>query len=347
MLKKLIISLAAVAFVFASAESVLAKDKFNKKIVKAAQKEGEVVVYHSLNRKAVKAVAKAYQKKFKIKVNLTRKGTGGVIKMISAEGLAGGLRCDVVSVGELGIFLKWKADGLLVPYKTVNYDKIMKQYRDPEHYATTVRQNFYGIGYSTKKVKPGEVPKDWKDILNPKWKGKIGVISPRSAGPARLWLAGMIRLYGWDYIKQLSKLEPLMIKGSSTAAKLLVRGEVSFTLPGSEHGILKRQVKGKSVGLVYPKSGILGKHSPAGICKGSKNINAAKLWIDFETSKQGQKIINKKHALIPIRGDVKASRKRPAGAFDKVIRVSAKHLKEKGTAERKKFERIMKAEMGK
>ena len=108
MLYKIVMGVSVIAMGFASMSAAIAKDKFDANLVKAAQKEGKVVVYHSLNRKAVKKVAKAYEKKFKVEVHLTRKGTGGVIKMISAEGAAGGLKCDVVSAGEQGVFLTWR-----------------------------------------------------------------------------------------------------------------------------------------------------------------------------------------------------------------------------------------------
>ncbi|MEQ8194492.1 MAG: extracellular solute-binding protein [Rhodospirillales bacterium] len=325
--------------------SPVAADTYSKELIDAAKKEGNVVVYHSVNRGVLKKLCATYEKKFGVKTECTRKTTGGVSRMVAAESIAGKLKCDIVSAGDGGLFVAWHKQGLLMPYKSVNYGKFRKETQDPTFASSPARMTYYGIEYSTKQIKKGEEPKDWKDVLDPKWKGKIGVINPDTGGPARLFLSAIVKMYGWEFVEKLAKLKPLMIKSSSTAANMLVQGEVALTIPGSEHSIAKMRAKGQPVDFVYPKSGLMVKDSRVAICKGGKNPNAAKLWIDFETSKEGQGMITKFGAYPPVRADVKMPIERPAGVFDsdKVIGVSEEHLMTKGPAERKKFMRIMKA----
>jgi iron(III) transport system substrate-binding protein len=350
--RHLIFGAATAAFLLTGASvPASAMDKYDPKILAAAKKEGEIVVYHSVNRKVLKKLCKAYEKKFGIKTNCTRKSSGGIVKMITADTMAGISKCDIVSVGDAGMFLIWKAKKSIQPYKSVNAGKMRADLVDPEGWHHPARLTYYGISYSTKKVKPGEAPKDWEDVLDPKWKGKIGVVNPRTAGPARLWLSGMLKKYGWGYFQKLSKQKPLMIKSSSTAAKLLVRGEVSVIVPGSDHGVSKRKKKKQPVELVYPKSGLMGKDSRVAICAGAPNLNAAKLWIDFETSHEGQSIVTSVGAYPPTREDVKVgfSKFRPSAKVYKKENstwISPEHLRDEGPKERKKFERIMKAGMG-
>ena len=177
------------------------------------------------------------------------------------------------------------------------------------------------------------------------------MVNPRTSGPGRLWLSGMIKLYGWGYFKKLSKMKPLIIKSSSTAAKLLIRGEVSVIVPGSDHSIAKRRKKKMPVALIYPKSGLMGKDSRVAICDGAPHINAAKLWIDFETSQEGQSIVTSTGAYPPTRTDVKLGfRKFRPGpkVYSKKNStwITPEHGRDEGPKERKKFEKIMKAGMG-
>lgn len=353
MKKNLLLGIVSAAFLVSGSFSPsIAGDTYNQKVLKAAKKEGTVTVYHSVNRKVLKNLCKAYSKKFGIKANCTRKGTGGIIKMITADTMAGINKCDVVSVGDKGMFLIWKDKKVIQPYKdAVNLNKMRKDLIDPDGWHHPARLTYYGISYSTKKVKPSEIPKDWDEIFDPKWKGKLGVVNPRTAGPARLWLAGMIKKHGWGYFKKLSKMKPLMIKSSSTAAKLLVRGEVSIIVPGSEHGVSKRKKKGQPVGMSYPKSGLMGKDSRVALCAGAPHINAAKLWIDFETSQEGQAIVTGTGAYPPTRTDVKIGYSKFRAGPEAFTRqnsnwVKAEHLATQGTKERDKFEKIMKAGMG-
>ena len=133
MRKHLIFGIAAAALlVTGSVVPAAAKDTYNPKVLKAAKKEGVITVYHSVNRKVLKKLCKAYQKKFGIKATCTRKGTGGIVRMITADNMAGIKKCDIISVGDKGMFLIWKAKKMIQPYKSVNLNKMRKGLIDPE-----------------------------------------------------------------------------------------------------------------------------------------------------------------------------------------------------------------------
>ena len=82
----------------------------NENLIQAAKKEGTVVLYHSMSRRVLKEVVKGFEKKYGIKVNWTRKGTGGIIRMVKAERMAGALKCDIVSTGDPTSFMRWKKE---------------------------------------------------------------------------------------------------------------------------------------------------------------------------------------------------------------------------------------------
>jgi len=309
----------------------------------AAKKEGEIIVYHSINRKVLKVMSKDFGKRYGVNVKATRKSTGGVNKMIAAEQLAGVLNCDVVSVGDPTVFRTWVKQGVLQPYVPSSQSAFYKGTADPKGYSSPARRTFAAIGYSKKKVSDADAPKSWMDLLDPKWKGKIGIIDPRTSGPGRFWLAGMVKRFGWDYVEKIARQKPTMLKSSSSAALNLVSGEVSLTVPGSEHSLTKRIAKGQPVGLVYPKEGAIVKTSRVGICAKAAHPNAAKLWIEYETGKIGQALISKNGAYITVRPDVPVFHKRPAGVLEpeNLIDVPEEYMRKNKKAQRKKFEKIL------
>ncbi|MBT7488344.1 MAG: extracellular solute-binding protein [Rhodospirillales bacterium] len=343
MSKKILFGLIIPAFLIAGTSTNNAAFAADAKLVAAAQKEGKLIVYHSINRKVLKKMAKAFGKKYGIKVSATRKSTGGVNKMVAAERLAGVLRCDVVSAGDPTLFRTWKKQGVLQPYVPTSTSAFYKGTADPEGFSSPARRTFASIGYSKKQVKDADAPKGWEDILDPKWKGKIGIIDPRTSGPGRYWLAGMVKRFGWGYIEKIAQQNPIMIKSSSSAKLNLISGEVALTIPGSEHSLTKAIKKGEPVGLVYPKEGSIVKTSRVGICSKAKNINAAKLWIEYETGKVGQALISKHGAYITVRPDVAVHHPRPKGALDpsSLIDVPEDYMRKNKKAQRKKFADIM------
>lgn len=289
-------------------------------LIAAAKKEGGVTLLHSLSRKYNKHMVKAFEKKYGIKVKWTRKGTGGIIRMVAAERMAGALKCDIVSTGDPTAFFRWIKEGVLMKYVTTNTPYFKKEIMtDPDGYFTPSRTTFATISYSTLRVKKHEIPTSWMDVLHPRWKGRIAVVDPRRSGPSRWWLGAMVQKYGWDYFKKLAKNKPLVLKQSSSAATALLNGEVDLLVVSNENNLLQRKLKGEPVTPTYPKEGMVGKTSPMGICTNPPHPNAAKLWIEFESSQEGQILHTKLAGFVGTRKDVKPYIPRPPGAFKNVL----------------------------
>ncbi len=315
----------------------------NEKLIRAAKKEGTVVLYHSLSRRVLKVVAAEFEKKYGIKVNWTRKGTGGIIRMVSAEQLAGVLKCDIVSTGDPTSFIRWKKEGVLMKYVTPNTPRFRKGLAEPEGWYTPSRTTFASMSYSTKRVAKSELPKSWEDVLDPKWKGRIAIVDPRKSGPARWWLGSIITKYGWGYIEKLAKNKPLLLKAASTAAVTLISGEVDLLVVSNEHDLVRREAKGEPVAPIYPKEGIVIKTSPVGICANAPHPNAAKLWIDWESGPEGQAIATKLGGYAGILKDMKPFYPRKPGVLDPdaFLRMDEKWFMKNKNKMMKKFGKIM------
>lgn len=320
---------------------VSSSDAAMSDIIAAAKKEGSVTVYHSANRRVVKALAEVYTKKYGIKVNWTRKGTGGVTRMFEAERLAGALKCDAISVGDPSTFIRWKNENALMKYVSASTPGIYKKLVDPDGYSVPDRADYMAISYSPKRVKKSEMPKSWLDIVKPEWKGRVATVDPAKSGPSRLWLAAMVEKFGWDYFRKLAKLKPLLLKSYSTSAVALVSGEADIIVPGNEGDALIRRNKGEPVGVIYPKDGVVFRTGRVGICAKAPHPNAAKLWIDLEASHEGQALAHKVRGYIPIRSGVSVSIPRPAGLAENMLVVDDAWFLKNKKALIKKFTQIM------
>lgn len=315
----------------------------NEELIRAAKKEGTVVLYHSMSRRVLKEVVKGFEKKYGFKVNWTRKGTGGIIRMVEAERMAGVLKCDILSTGDPTVFVRWKKEGTLMKYVTPNTPKFVKGLAIPEGWYTPSRTTFVSMGYSTKRVTKDEAPKSWKDVLDPKWKGRIAVVDPRKSGPSRWWLGVMVTKFGWGYFEKLAKNKPLLLKQSSTAAVALISGEVDVLVIGNEHDLLRRQTEGEPVGVIYPTEGLVFKTSPVGICANAPHPNAAKLWIDWESGPEAQAIASKVGGYAGILKDMKAYYPRDPKVVnpDNMLALDAKWFMKNKKKLMKKFGKIM------
>jgi ABC-type Fe3+ transport system substrate-binding protein len=96
-----------------------------------------------------------------------------------------------------------------------------------------------------------------------------------------------------------------LLKQSSTAAVALISGEVDILVIGNEHDLLRRNIEGEPVGVIYPREGLVFKTSPVGICAKAPHPNAAKLWIDWESGPEAQAIASKVGGYAGILKDMK------------------------------------------
>ena len=180
--------------------------------------------------------------------------------------------------------------------------------------------------------------------MDPKWKGRMGVVDPIKSGPGTWWLMSMVKAFGWEYIEGVMKNKPLILKGSSTASLNLISGEVDLTVPGSEHLLTARMNRGEPVAPIYPKEGLTLKVSRTGICADCPNPNAARLWLDFETSNEAQTLMDKIGGYPSIRSDVKLTYERPPGVLDpkNTISIDDEYVMKNKKEFFKRFNKIMK-----
>lgn len=243
-----------------------------------------------------------------IQAEVITAGTGELLKRVEAE-QANPLG-DVFWGGSLSTITP-KAD-LFENYTSANEAAVLEDCKNTEGMMTRFTVIPSVIMINTKLIGDIEV-NGYADVLNPALKGKIAFADPSKSSSSFEHLVNMLYAMGngnpdngWDYVTKLSKqLDGKLLSGSSAVYKGVADGEYTVGLT-FEEGAAKYVKDGAPVKVVYMEEGTISKPDTVQIIKGAKNMENAKKFIDFVTSKETQTLITNELCRRSVRGDVPA-----------------------------------------
>ncbi len=274
-----------------------------------AKTEGTLVYYTSNRTTVAEKHAKGFEKKHGIKVQVFRSGSEKVIAKLEAESQAGRIQADILNVSDPGYFFALQAKGGLLPYGSRQAASIPDAFKDKDGHWAASRLTAMVIAYNTRQVPAADAPKRWADLTDPKWLGKLTIASPSYGGTSLNWAAGILKLYGWKFFEDLAKQKPLLTEGHLPGMQLLASGERIVAAEMNDYDARAGIAKGQPIAVVLPEEGTFVIPTPIAILKGTSRPNAAKLFIDYMLSEEGQAVFVEDQTL-SARTDVRA----PAGA---------------------------------
>lgn len=263
--------------------------------VDAAKKEGKVVVYGTVPPKSMSAINDGFQQKYGIKVEYWRASSTKVMDRALTEWRAGRPGFDVVE-GNRGVQLIMKEDGLFAKFISPSSEKFPDKFKDKEGVMTPWRFLPISILYNTELVKKGDIPKSFNDLLNPKWKGQISMPDPSRHTTTAQFLDNLDKLMGEkekQFVKGLANQRPHMVESLAPVANVLIRGEARV---GITYVKYIKQYKGPIDYVMIDK--FLADPNYANLSAKANNPNAAKLYIEYVTSSEGQKAIAKEGEFV-------------------------------------------------
>jgi iron(III) transport system substrate-binding protein len=255
-------------------------------VIEAGKKEGKVVVYNgAVGTPALPKALAAFEAKYGIRTELLEARASELRERIRTEQAAGKVLGDVSHNGSTTTALQL-AEGTFVPYGTLpNAGRPVAPFKaDGTRVPIYVIQ--YGILVNTDMVKPGEEPKSWKDLLHPRWKGKILSDDMRALGGGAVFFMVTTQKFGKEYHEKLAAQQPHMNRELRGNYPRVARGEYPvyspFTLPDS------LDLKGLPVKAILPEEGSPYVRFDGAIFKGAPRPNAARLLLDFFLSDESQ-----------------------------------------------------------
>jgi iron(III) transport system substrate-binding protein len=260
--------------------------------VEAAKKEGKVVWYTSLALSSSERVAKLFEAKYPgIKVEVQRTGSQRVLQRLMQELGANIRNADVVHTSDAGHFVLLKEKKLLMKYAPAGIESFPAGFKDKDGYHYALRATVNVIAYNGKIVPTAEAPKTWKDLLDPKWKGKLVTAHPGYSGVIATHVLALVHLHGWDYFKQLAQNKPMLVQSAVDPAGVVASGERPIAVDGGHYTFYQSKKKGNPVEIVFPKEGVPLVVSPSAITSFAPHPNAAKLFTDFIFSRELQQVL--------------------------------------------------------
>ena len=268
-----------------SATSAMAQAEFGTpELIAAAKKEGKVVYYTANFAEVEQEVIKAFNKRFpEIKIEMVRAPGGQLITRIKTEAAANKLSADVINHSDRGLMLE--INDLFMDYAPPNAadyrpDVLISPKLWP---GATIA---WSIAYNTALVK--NPPKTWMDLTKPEYKGKqIGQVVAPSGGTT--WTRAMFerQVLGEDYYARQAANENILYPSGAPASDALVRGEISIA-PLLYNIIFTKIKEGAPAEAIFPPEGVPINPYADGIPKTAAHPNAAKLFMNWRLSKEGQ-----------------------------------------------------------
>jgi iron(III) transport system substrate-binding protein len=270
--------------------------------IPAAQAQNRPVVVYTAFADGVNALAAAYKAQTGTEVQVVAAGSGELVRRVQAES-ARPLGDVIVSVGGEAIDA---APQLFARYEPAGADRILPSIRVSQNWipfsvtlSTTVMVN-------TRLVPANEIPTSWRELADPKWKGKIAFAGADRSGSALQQLMQILHVFGeregWELFGKM--FDNFVVTGSSSVVpRGVAQGEYAIGLTLEDFA--QRFIDGGSPAqIVYPREGISFAADAMALIANGPNADGGRRFLDFVASPAGQEIIVKQFGRRPIRSDV-------------------------------------------
>jgi iron(III) transport system substrate-binding protein len=278
-----------------------------------ARKEGRLVIYAApghANRQAQEALSRRFTEKYGVTIEWTSLSAQDIGPRVLAEHRTKQNVADMLLQGIGGSFIEIRARGYLLSMMApstlqkgiwrLDPARASPRDRDWLYVNMPLRPSFF---YNTQLVKADEVPKSYKDLLLPKWKGKIVLQNPSIGGSGSGWFQATYRELGLDTMKGLAK-QVTLVPGVNDVPDAVARGQYPISIAATTDRGQQLIAEGAPVKFAQPKEGSHMSIQGMDILTGGPHPNAAKLFVNWFYTLEGQLLYAPNNRAISVRKDV-------------------------------------------
>jgi iron(III) transport system substrate-binding protein len=307
-------------------------------LVEAAKREGKVVWYTSLALPSAEKVAKLFEAAYPgIKVEVHRTGSQRILQRVMQELQANIKNVDVVHTSDAGHFVLLKDKKLLARHTPAGVERFPAGFKDKDGYYYGLRATVNVIAYNTQKVTAAEAPKTWKDLLDPKWKGRMVTAHPGYSGVIATHVLALVHLHGWEYFQALAKNQLMLVQSAVDPSGVVASGERPVAVNGGEYTFYQSKKQGNPVEIVYPKEGVPLVVSPSAITSFAPHPQAARLFTDFSFTREVQQVMADSEGLYTGHPEVKYPADKPKLTDLKLLTAEPEELEKRNEEIKKRF----------
>lgn len=267
-------------------------------LIKAAKAEGEFTMFFGPTENIAQRVVKAFTAKYGVKVTFTRLASTALLQRFATEAEAGTFSADLFITSENvqnfatnGIRRGWNqsiSEAGLPVFKSSEFPA-----RFNNGVSAVVQITPWLLTYNTEKLKGADIPRDWPDLLSPRFKGQILLPDPRSSDLYFSFWNVLLERYGESYFNTIRELSPRQYASGVPAVQALAAGEGALELPAVGPQVEGIRAKGGPLAMVKPDltTGPVQEVALTARDK-SKRPNAARLFANYILSPEGNKVFN-------------------------------------------------------
>ncbi len=271
-----------------------------------ARKEGKVEIWTTFTGEVRVALAEPFKQKYGLDLEfLTAKADEQLVKL-ERERKSNIFSPDVFLQG--GTFqIRAKDNGYLEPVKPV---LLLPEVNDTKawfggEHRYVDKEGIYSLAFSlyaslqivgNKEMVKSDDVTSFKDLLNPKWKGRLTMSDPSIAGAPNYWFSWMVeKAVGLDYMRQLAKQEPVITRDSRLLWESVARGKYPLGIDGKSELYGQFSSAGAPIMAIWPSEGTYYSAAAGIVALANKapHPNAAKVFINWLLTKEGQTVITK------------------------------------------------------
>ncbi|MCK6442770.1 ABC transporter substrate-binding protein [Elstera cyanobacteriorum] len=295
---------------------------------------GKLVLYTSQPQKDAQETIAAFTKAVPgVQVDFVRDGTTQLMSKLRAEFAAGAPQPDLLLIADAMTMEQLKAENRLAAYQQAPVAGLPEGAFDKDFTYFGTKFITTGIIYNTKAKKP----ESWKDLLAADAKGQVVLPSPLYSGAAAIHMGtlGGLKDIGLGYFESLAQNGAVAVQGNGQVRTQVAGGQKLYGIIVDFMG-LNAKKDGSPVDFVFPKEGVTVVTEPVALLSTAKNPAAAKAFIDFILSAEGQKFAASQ-GYLPMRADVPAPEGFPARDAIKVLPAPVQSLLKDDQANKKRF----------
>jgi iron(III) transport system substrate-binding protein len=297
--------------------------------------KGKLVLYTSQPERDATQTTAAFKQAYPgIEVEVFRSGTTEVMAKLSAEFVAGQSKADVLLIADAASMEALKRDGRLLRYPEAKVAGF-------EPGAYDVDKTYFGSKLITTGIAVNSAaksrPASWADLAKPENKGQIAMPSPLYSGAAAIMLGTMTARndLGWAFFERLKAADAVAVRGNGAVLTAVATGEKPYGVL-VDFMAFNAKAKGSPIDFIFPKEGVPAVTEPVAMLKTTQNPAAARAFIDFILSDEGQKLALAM-GYIPANASVGSPSWLPAGTKIHVMPTDIGRVMQTNTASLKRF----------
>lgn len=226
-------------------------------------------------------------------------GSEEIAARANGEIMAGGIRADLLISSDRFWYEELARAGYLEKHQGPEWSKVPVELKHAEGFYTAVSIPVMVLTYNKEAIK--EPPTSFKEMMDPKWKGKFTTGSPLASGTNFTTMAMLKHHYGWDYFKALKRNETIVQGGNSA----VIRRTQSLERPVGWvllEDLLRLQGKDDRLAIVYPTDGVVTQSNIMAITKRKYDRTLARKIADWMLARPGQEAMLRSFMYAPVPG---------------------------------------------